>query len=323
MKEQEFIKTIKETLSRNSHIGDDCAYLRDLGIVVTQDSLVEDIHFSRKFSTPHQLGYKSVAVNLSDIFASGATPKYITVSLSLPKNIDSSFVKEFYRACEELSKKYDFEVVGGDITGSDKIYISVCAIGLTASRTISSRCNAKVGDYVITTGNHGSSAAGLWILSEKGKGKGEKISSTTPSPLVKTHLLPEIQSDFSNQISKLNTDYAMMDTSDGLVDALFKMSQASGVSISVDFNKIPYDKSIEKIAESAKKDFKDWVLYGGEDYQMVACVNESLINKLSGYTIIGRVREKSENYSVEVFFDDKIEKISDLEKTFNHFGGTK
>ena len=164
MKELEFIEIIKNTLSKSSHIGDDCAYLDDLGIVITHDSLVEDIHFSREFSSPYQIGFKAIMVNLSDVYASGALPKYLTISLSLPKDIDNEFVKEFYRAVDDISKEFGVEVVGGDITGSDKIFISVCAIGTTKNRQIASRKNAKVGDYVITTGVHGSSRAGLWLL---------------------------------------------------------------------------------------------------------------------------------------------------------------
>lgn len=80
----------------SEYIGDDCAYLKDLGIVVTQDSLVENVHFCMDFITPFQLGYKSVMVNISDVAASGAEPKYLTVSLSLPADIDSDFVREFY-----------------------------------------------------------------------------------------------------------------------------------------------------------------------------------------------------------------------------------
>ena len=96
MKEKEFINIIKNTLN-SELIGDDCAYLKDLGIVVTQDSLVEDVHFSRKFSSPYQLGYKSAMVNISDVCASGAKPLYLTVSLSLPDDIDGEFIKEFYK----------------------------------------------------------------------------------------------------------------------------------------------------------------------------------------------------------------------------------
>lgn len=310
MKELEFLQIIKNTLSKNSYIGDDCAYIRDLGIVLTQDSLVEGIHFIKKLSTPYGLGYKSIIINLSDIFASGAVPKYVTVSLSLPKDIDNTFVEEFYMACEDLSKEFDFEIIGGDITGADKIFISICVIGLTQGRNISSRKNAKVGDYVIATGTHGSSAAGLWCL----------LNDKKNVSIIECHLKPKIQKEFSNEIAtNITRNYAMMDTSDGLVDALFKIAQSSDVLISVDFNKIPYDKEIEEIAKSANVNYKDWVLYGGEDYQLVACVDEESLKKLSNYKIIGSVKEKTENHFVEVNFEDRIEKITDLEKTFNHF----
>lgn len=344
MKELEFLKIIKHSLSKNTNIGDDCAYLEELGIVVTHDSLVEGIHFCSKNTTPYQLGYRAIVVNLSDIFASGALPKYFTISLSLPKTIDSEFVKEFYRACDDLSKEYDFEVIGGDITGSDKIFVSVCAIGVTKGRKIASRSHAKVGDYVVATGNHGSSAAGLWALeNEKGemieedtrarRQEGKKISrnfalqnydnSSLISSLISQHLMPIPQKDFSNEIAtKVDRDYAMMDTSDGLMDALFKVAQASKVSIKVDFDKIPYDKTVEKVALLADVDYKDWIFYGGEDFQLVACIDEENLRKISAdYTIIGRVAAKKEDCFVEVDFGDKIQKITDLEKTFNHFGG--
>jgi len=311
MRELEFLDIIKKTLSKTSNIGDDCAYLKDLEIVVTQDSLVEDIHFSRKFSTPYQLAYKSIIVNLSDIFASGAVPKYLTISLSMPKDIENEFVSEFYQAVEDLSKEYDFEVIGGDITGADKIFISICAIGLTKNRKISSRKNAHIGDYVITTGNHGSSAAGLWLLTNKVEGY--------PN-LVKSHLTPSIQKEFSNEIAtKITRDYAMMDTSDGLMDAVFKIAQDSNVLVSLNFDKIPYDKELESVAKVANINYKDWIFYGGEDFQLVACVNEEDLKKLTNYHIIGKVEGKTGGHFVEVKFKNEILKISNLEKTFNHF----
>ena len=100
MKEKEFISIIKNLLCSN-YIGDDCAFLEDLGIVVTQDSLVEDVHFLRSKITPFQLGYKSVMVNISDVAASGAEPKYLTISLSLPANIDKGFIEDFYLGCKK------------------------------------------------------------------------------------------------------------------------------------------------------------------------------------------------------------------------------
>lgn len=315
MKELAFIEVIKNTLSNNSYIGDDCAYLKDLDIVITQDSLVENVHFSRKFITPYELGYKAISVNLSDIFASGSSPKYLTISLSLPADIDNEFIKEFYKACNTLAEKFGFEIVGGDITGSDKIFISICAIGLTKNRKISSRSNARPGDLVITTGIHGSSAAGLFLLQND-----KEISKN--NKLIKSHLMPEVSNIFSNEISaKIKRDYAMMDTSDGLVDALFKIAQSSNVLLSVDFEKVPFDNEIIEVASQAKKDYKDWVLYGGEDYKIIACIDKENLEKLdpSLYTVIGEVKDKIDENFVEIIFDDKIEKIKDLEKTYNHF----
>lgn len=312
MKELEFLEIIKDTLSKNSYIGDDCAFLKDLGIVVTQDSLVEDIHFSCKFSTPYQLAYRAIIVNLSDVLASGADPKYIMISLSLPNDIDKDFISEFYKACEDLSIDFDFEVIGGDITGSSKIFISVCAVGLTTGRKISSRKNAKIDDYVITTGVHGSSAAGLFLL---------KNNISQYPELTKKHLMPCIPKAFSNEIStKINRNYAMMDTSDGLIDALFMIAQASEVLISIDFNKIAYDNEIIQVASKANINFKDWIFYGGEDYQLIACIDKENLDKLkSPYTIIGQVKEKIESHFVEVVFDNNIQKITNLKKIFNHF----
>lgn len=323
MKELEFIEIIKKTLSKSSHIGDDCAYLDDLGMVITQDNLVEDIHFSQKYATPFQIAYKAIMVNLSDIFASGAVPKYITISISLPKYIDKDFIKEFYKSCEDLSQEYDFEIVGGDITGSEKIFISICAIGLTKDRKISSRKNAKVGDFIITTGVHGSSVAGLWILNNSSLHPQLISGSNELSNLTKIHLEPIAQKKLSEEIStKVTTEYAMMDTSDGLADALYKIGQASNVLMYVDFDKIPYDKQIEKVAKLADINYEDWIFYGGEDFQIVACVSEETLKKIDKtlYSIIGQVKEKREKHCVEIDFGDKIEKISNLEKTYNHFG---
>ena len=321
MKELDFLAIIKKTLSKSSHIGDDCAYLDDLGIVITQDNLVEDIHFSRKFSTPYDIGYKAVNVNLSDIFAAGACPKYLTVALSLPADIDNNFVERFYQACNDVVNEFDIEIVGGDITGAEKICISICAIGTTVGRNISSRNNAKVGDYIITTGPHGSSAAGLWLLQNEFAIDNENLAT-----LIQSHIRPKAQSTLSEEIStKIKTPYAMMDTSDGLVDALYKIAEASEVLVSVDFEKIPYYAEIEHIAKLADVDFKDWVFYGGEDFQIVACVSEEDLKLLDKkkYYIIGQIKEKQAGHFVEIDFGFEVQQISNLEKSFNHFKGEK
>lgn len=311
MKEIDYINIIQNVLSSN-HIGDDCAYLEDLGIVITQDSLVEDIHFKRDFATPFELGYKSIAVNLSDIYASGAKAKYLTVALSLPKNIDENFVKEFYEGAKSILN--GAKIVGGDITGSDdKIFISVCAIGSTNGRKISSRKNAKVGYKIITNGTHGSSNAGLNLLLNNDK--------ITYPEIIKEHLMPSISDELSNAIATSATnDYAMMDSSDGLMDALYKIADFSGVSAFVDFEKIPYDKNLEKIKNF---DYKKAIFFGGEDYRLVCAISDEDLSKIDKnlYTIIGEIQEKT-NDTVKVKLDNKELgfNANSLEKNlFNHF----
>ena len=158
MKELDFIDIIK-TKTNTNLIGDDCAYLKELGIVITQDNFVEDIHFKRNWATPYQIGYKAAAVNISDVLASGAKPAYITVGLSLPRDIDTSFIKELYRGITAGS--YGAELAGGDITGGEKICISITALGNAKGRTISSRSNAQAGYAIILSGETGTSAAGF------------------------------------------------------------------------------------------------------------------------------------------------------------------
>ena len=311
MKEIDYINIIQNVLSSN-HIGDDCAFLEDLGIVITQDSLVEDIHFKRDFSTPFELGYKSIAVNLSDIYASGAEAKCLTVALSLPKSVDENFVKEFYEGAKSILN--GAKIVGGDITGSDdKIFISVCAIGSTKGRKISSRKNAKAGYKIITNGTHGSSNAGLNLLLNNDR-------SSYPE-IVKEHLMPSISDKLSNAIAtSAKDDYAMMDSSDGLMDALYKIADFSGVSAVVDFEKIPYDKDLEKIENF---DYKKAIFFGGEDYRLVCAISENDLKNLDEglYTIIGEIQEKSVD-TVKVKFNGKEIgfNANSLEKNlFNHF----
>ncbi len=295
MKEKELIQIIKSTLN-SDFIGDDCAFLPDLGIVVTQDSLVENVHFKLDYTTPYQLGYKSAMVNISDICASGAEPKYLTIALSLPKYINEDFVKDFYRGAKAACD--DVKIVGGDLTGSDKLFISVTAIGSTKDRKISSRSNAKIGYKIVVSGEHGNSAKGLQFLNTPSplRGEGEKF--------IQAHLMPVAQREFSKQIaSNANYDYAMMDTSDGLADALMQIAKASEVTISIDTSKIPHDKDVDM----------DTVLYGGEDYQLVAAVPEC-----GNYTCIGEVKKGKSGIELDGIFYTDID-----DKLYKHFEENK
>ena len=309
MREKQFIETIKSVIG-TKYIGDDCAHLKDLGLTVTQDNLVEGVHFLREKIHPYQLGWKSVAVNVSDICASGAKPKYLTIGLSLPDDVGEDFVKSFYEGASECAiGTGGTKIVGGDITKSDKIMISVAAIGNTRGRRISSRSCAKVGQKIVISGEHGSSRVGLGIL------LGEKFPNLLKREkeyFVKFHCMPKAQVRFSKHIATNDEKegYAMMDTSDGLADALSQIATSSEVMLEIDFNKIPIDYSIKKI-----KNFEEFVLFGGEDYGLIATTRN-----VEGLCVIGEVREGS---GVKINYGKNRHKIftaEDIEtKIFHHF----
>ena len=283
MKELDFIKIIQRE-TNSQYLGDDCAYLKDLEIVVTQDNFIENIHFKRDWATPFQIGYKAAAVNISDILASGAKPAYLSIGLSLPKVTDD-FVKELYSGI--IAGSYGAEIIGGDITGSETIMISITAIGKTSGRKISSRSHAKPGYVVITNEKHGASKKGYEELKE-----GLKDTDS-----IRTHLEPKLDPDFSKDIStQISEDYAMMDSSDGLADALFQIAEKSSCSI------------ITNNLEGA---------FGFEDYKLVAAVPEKFLKKLDKYIVIGKVEKY--NGTILKIDDKEFNNHEDL-KLYDHFG---
>ncbi len=310
MKELDFIEIIKKTLTDSSFIGDDTAFMECFAI--TQDTLIEDIHFRQKTTTPYELGQKAIAVNFSDLAAAGAKPKYVLVSLSLPSDTTENFVKEFYQGINEICEKYSAKVIGGDITGAEKIAITVTAIGKAKKHL--KRSFAKIGDIICVTGEHGNSRAGFEI-SEKNLPKNGKFEKAHKTPI------PKIEEGL--KIAEICDNPAIMDTSDGLADGLYKLAEASDVTLAVDFDKIPYDKNLEKLA---KENLQNWILFGGEDYELLACVRKNDFEKLETHLKlypIGKVIAKAKSPAIINFKNKslKIDKKTIEKMSFDHFMG--
>lgn len=316
MKELNFIQIIKNTLDFSTFLGDDCAFLEDLDIFVTQDTLVEDVHFSLYTITPYLLGRKAVSVNLSDLAAALCLPKYISVSLSIPKTIKDSFVSELYRGINDICKEYNVKVIGGDITGSEKIVISICAIGKKVSLFNSSRSFAKKDDYILVTGEFGSSSAGFYGLTN---------FLYTEEKLINTHLNPNPRIKEGLKLSSLvDSNITVMDCSDGLVDALYKVSLASKHSLKIDINDVPVSNELIEFSKRNNLNYKKFVKWGGEDYELLVCVPEETYSKLDTniFKCIGRVQNKDNNPCVSIKDDKNIEKITKEifeSNSFNHF----
>ena len=265
-KEFEFLNIISNTLSNSDYLGDDCAYLDEYKLAFSKDCLIEDVHFSLDYMTPYEIAKKSLLVNISDILASGAKPKYALIGLS--GKLDNLFIAEFYKGINKISNEYDIKIIGGDLTKSDKISISITIIGDYKNRQISSRKNAKK-DYIIATkGEFGSSAEGLYAL--QNNLKNDYFIDFHKSPI----LYPEISSSIA-KIAKY--PFAMMDSSDGLADCLIQISQKSNVRIDIDYDLIP-----------KKTNNRDFVLYGGEDYSLVIALDKKDFENIQGLTKIGQ-----------------------------------
>lgn len=285
MKELNFIKIINETLNDTSFLGNDCALLQE-GLYVTQDNLVENIHFDLNTITPKQLGHKAVAVNLSDLAAALAEPRYITIGFCAPNNIDEKFVKEFYQGVNEICTQFGVKVIGGDITGGSELNLSITAIGKKKSSFNVSRSFAQVDDVVCTVGEHGLSSCGLFLLTQ---------NDTSFPDLIRAHLEPVPQVFTGLELAqKINTSIATMDTSDGLADALFKIATMSKKTIEIDFSLVKTSSLLKEIAKKYDKNFEDWILWGGEDYGLVVCLPIDVYEKCNKnvFNKIGIIKEK-------------------------------
>lgn len=318
MKELEFIDIIKNTLTDNSFIGNDCADLKDIGLFITQDSLVEDVHFTLATTTPFELGQKAVAVNISDLASTLCNPEYISVGFSVPDTISNDFVREFYRGIDEACKKYNVRVTGGDITSSDKVYISITAIGRRRHSIDTGRNFAKDGDFILSTGFYGSSAAGLFALQN-----GLKVSQE----ILSAHLTPVAKIEEAHIMGNhVEENLCTMDSSDGLADALYKISKASNVSIDVNFDDIPVLDEVKTLAKENNINLEDWVLWGGEDFELIFSVPYYIfsIMDMTKFKYIGTVKSANGTPTVTVHKKDEDIIIDDemfQRKSYNHFGG--
>ncbi len=302
------IKTLFEQIPNNGFegIGDDCAVLpigSDESLLFTSDMLVEDIHFTRSSISPFDLGYKSLAVNLSDVAAMGAHPTATLLSISLPQKLPKGWAAEFMRGYHDLSKKYNVALVGGDTTASTaKITINVTAIGRTPNRQIKRRSDAKVGDIVVVTGRLGDSAAGLKDL----------LSGDINSPFAKIHYRPTPRIEEGMWLGQQSCVHAMMDISDGVASDIRHIMSRSGVGVRINVDSLPTIHSAHV------------ALCGGDDYELLFSVEPNHIERLISHfkenfstqiTPIGEIIDNHNNIEWYV----KNQKITDDFMGFRHF----
>lgn len=311
-------------------IGDDAAVMATSPgkcLVVTTDMLVDGVHFSDATTSPQDAGWRGVAANLSDLAAMGATPVGITVGLGVRGDTAVSWVEQLYEGMRECLQEYHTVIVGGDVVRSPIVTISITAFGEAAPDRIIRRSNAKVGDAIVVTGFHGASRAGLELLLHPELG--QNLRDTERKALIKAHQRPQPRLDILPIITDiLNSPFSIphdpfpisgMDSSDGLADAVMQICQMSGVGGRIECGRLPIPPSLNQLVSSEK--VMEWVLYGGEDFELVLClpleVGEELVRRLGGgAAIVGRI---TNDVDVCLVDDDGNDKLLGLMGGFQHF----
>jgi thiamine-monophosphate kinase len=260
-------------------IGDDAAVLKpaEKHLLVTTDMMVENIHFDLFFTTPYQLGFKIVSVNVSDIYAMGGTPTYLLLNIAMRKNTDMSFIDSFFDGLQDALQFYKAKLIGGDISASLGD-MSLCATCIGYGERVVNRSGAKVGDAIYVTGTLGDSACGLALLKKTKKlslthsppvkekdTKRVELSRKITEPLINRHLMPVAR----NPKNYVRYATSMIDISDGLLIDLSRLCDESKVGARIFLDSIPLSPQLLKAAAEIRISPVHLALSGGEDYELL------------------------------------------------------
>jgi len=286
-------------------IGDDAAVIRPTGkqIIVSTDLLVEGVHFDLMYTPLRHLGYKSIVVNLSDVYAMNATPKQVTVSIAMSSRFTVEAVDELYEGIYHACQHYGVDLVGGDTTSSLKgLIISVTAIGEADDDKIVYRDGAKAGDLICVTGDLGAAFLGLQILERE---KRLFLENPDIQPdlddqkyLVGRQLKPEARREIIEYFEEMDIKpTSMMDLSDGLSSDMLHICRQSSVGCELHESRIPISEDAYDQALKFNMDPITCALNGGEDYELlftIASEDETKIANHPNISVIGQITERED-----------------------------
>ncbi len=250
-------------------IGDDVAVLRAGGervLLATCDVQVEGTHFLRDAISPRDLGRKALAINLSDIAATGGTPRFALISLGLPRDLAVEYVDELYAGLRIEAERYGVDIVGGNISGSPSgLFVDITLLGEAMPENVVLRSGAQVGDQILVTGTLGDAAAGVAMLLDPALTTTEAYAAAararrdTPTPRVKEGIW----------IGASHMATAMVDISDGLAGDLGHLCERSGVGARLLAQNLPITRANRDLAQVARGSELYFGLHGGEDYELL------------------------------------------------------
>jgi len=300
--------TDKITLKNKSTlkgVGDDCAVLdyKEKRVVVTTDMLTEGVHFNLMYVPLKHLGYKSVVVNLSDVYAMNAIPKQITVSIALSSKFSVEAVDELYSGIHLACNNYGVDLVGGDTTSSvTGLTLSITALGEADEKDLVFRSGANVNDLLCVSGDLGGAYMGLQLLERENEvfkvNKNMQPQLEGYDYILERQLKPEARKDILKVFKDLGVvPTSMIDISDGLSSEILHICEESKVGCRLYEERIPYDDQTKKMARELNINPLVAALNGGEDYELLFTIPVEAHEKIKNHpdiTILGHITEKSE-----------------------------
>jgi thiamine-monophosphate kinase len=261
-------------------IGDDCAVLEPrpgAALLATTDMLIENVHFRRRWAQPGDVGWKAMAVNLSDIAAMGGRPRWALFALGFPEGTDASEVEAFYEGALALARSHEVTIVGGDTSASPAGWVvNVTLLGDALPLRL--RSTARIGDVVAVTGALGAAAAGLALL-ERGAAP-SALASEHRDEVIRAHLRPRPRVPEGRWLVSAGGVTAMMDLSDGLGIDLPRLLAASGVGAAIDVDRVPIHEAARATGAALGVDPAAWATSGGEDYELLLTCEPQALGRL-------------------------------------------
>ena len=290
-------------------IGDDAAVIDsgDKYTLISTDMLVEGVHFNLMYTPLKHLGYKSVMVNLSDIYAMNGEASQITVSIAMSNRFSVEAVEEIYKGIKTACDLYKVDLVGGDTTSSTSgLIISITAIGHVKKSEITYRSGASENDLIVVSGNLGGAFMGLQVLERE-----KEVYKDNPEMqpelegfdyILERQLKPEARKDVIHFLKDLGIrPTSMIDVSDGLASEILHLASASQLGATLYEDKLPIDQETFETARSFNLVPSTCALNGGEDYELLFSINQNDFEKIKGnqhFSIIGHFTSKNESVQI-------------------------
>jgi len=309
-------------------IGDDAAVIAindHESLVISTDLLVEGIHFNMMYMPLKHLGFKAVAVNVSDICAMNARPEQITVSIAVSSRFPLEALEELYAGIKHACEAYKVDLIGGDTTSSvSGLTISITAVGRAETKAITYRSGAKEFDLLVVTGDLGAAYMGLQVLERE-----KEVFKSNPEIqpdldghdyIIQRQLKPEARLDVVGFLKELDVvPTSMIDISDGLASEILHLCKSSGVGCHIYDEKIPIDAQTSVCAIDFNLDPSTCALNGGEDYELLFTINQSDFDKIKGnphMTIIGHMTNERDG---KYFIDKNGSAVTLQAQGWDHF----